>query len=436
MKNICLLFQIHQPFQLRSYRFFDIGQDHYYYDDFTNKSSILKIAKRSFIPMNDLLLSLIKTYKGEFKVSFSISGSAIEQFEMYAPEVIESFKKLAKTGCVEFTAETYAHSLVSVKSEDEFAAQVEKHANKIKELFGKKPKVFNNSELIYSDYIGEQICNLGYEGIIAEGAKQVLGWKSPNFVYCNANNPRLKVLLRNYKMSDDISLRFSNRSWSEWPLTATKFKEWINAIPKNEEVLNLLMDYKTFGEYHKENSGIFDFFKAFVKEISENTKISFATPSELIKEFQPVSVLSVPNITSWSDEERDLSAWLGNNLQREAFENLYSLIDEVKNCTDESIIYDWYKLQSSNNFNYMSTKFFATENTLAKNNPYPTPYEAFINFMNVVADFAERVKKSPKSNELENLSAEKIDTEIEKYTQALKQLMEIKAKQKKTKKSK
>ncbi|OQA96230.1 MAG: Glycosyl hydrolase family 57 [Bacteroidetes bacterium ADurb.Bin217] len=434
MKNICLLFQVNHPFQLRSYRFFDIGHDHYYYDDFSNKSNMLKIAKRCYLPMNEILLSLLKTYKGKFKVNFSISGSAIDHFEMYAPEVIESFKLLAKTGHVEFTAETYAHSLVSVKSPEEFAVQVQKHAEKIKDLFGKKPKVFSNAELIYSDYIGEQVYNMGFEGIIAEGAKQVLGWKSPNFVYCNANNPRLKVLLRNYKLSDDISLRFSNQSWSEWPLTASKFRTWIESIPANEEVLNLVMDYKTFGEYHKIHTGIFDFFKAFVGEILSQTTMEFATPSEIVAQYQPVSVLSVPNNTSWSDEERDLSSWLGNNLQREAFENVYSLLDEVRLCTDESILKDWYKLQSSNNFQYMSTKYFATANTIGHNNPYPTPYEAFINYMNVIADFAERVKKCPKSNDLQTMSTEQIDEEIEKASLMLKQLMDLKSKQKKSKK--
>lgn len=428
MKNISLLFHINHPYQLRSYRFFDIGHDHYYYDDFTNKTNLFKVAKRSYLPMNELLLELIAKYKGKFKVAFAISGTALEQFETYAPELIDSFKELAATGKVEFVAEPYSHSLVSIKSDEEFAKQVELQANKIKELFGKKPKILLNSELIYSDHIGEKIFEMGYEGVIAEGAKQVLGWKSPNFVYCNANNPRLKILLRNYKLSDDISLRFSNQAWSEWPLTADKYVSWINSIADNEEVLNLVMDYKTFGDYHKISTGIFEFFASFVETIITQTNSKFSTPSELIKQYQPVSVLSVPNITSWSDEERDLSAWLGNNLQREAFEHLYALIDTINHCTDITILNDWNKLQALSNLQHMNTKYFA-QGVANSENPYPTPYEAFINYMNVLADFSERLASCPNLLK-DTMSSAELDAEIEKASKALQKLMNIKSKQK------
>ncbi len=427
MKNICLHFQVHQPFRLRQYRFFDIGLDSYYYDDFSIKSKLQQTAKKSYIPMNELLLDLIKKYNGAFKVSFSISGTAIEQFEKYTPEVIESFKKLAKTNMVEFTAQPYSHSLSSIKSLDLLETEVELHAKKIKETFGKTPEIFQNTNMIYSDYIGEKALEMGYKGVITEGAKQILGWKSPNFVYCNANNPKLKVLLRNYKISDDISLRFNHQGWDQWPITSEKIAGWIQNFPKEEEVLLLGMSYETFGVYQKQETGIFDFVKSLPEAILNNTEYTFATPSEICKNVQPISVLSVPNNISNTDEERDLSPWLGNNLQREAFEALYSISASVKNIQDKSILEDWYKIQNIENFYYMSTKFFADGNNPLEANPYPTPYEAFINYMNVLADFAERVKKAPKTDEFVELTPEQIDNEIAKYTSALEQLVELKA---------
>ncbi|MDA3882982.1 MAG: glycoside hydrolase family 57 protein [Bacteroidales bacterium] len=431
MRHICLHFQIHQPFMLRTYRFFDIGLDHYYYDDFSNKSNIFQVAKDSYIPMNKLLLETIKKQKNKFKVSFSISGSALEQFELYTPEVIESFQELAQTGKVEFTAQPYSHSLVSIKSEEEFTKQVQRHSDKIQELFGTKPSVFHNTHFIYSNYIGELILNMGYKGVIAEGAKHILGWKSPNFMYCNANNPKLKILLRNYKLSDDIALRFSQKTWDQWPLTSKKITEWINQFPKDEEIINLCMDYETFGVYQTKSSGIFDFMKDLPKTIIADTDFSFSTPSDIIKKAQPVSVLSVPNNTSNADEERDLSAWLGNNLQLEAFNALYKNIELIHTVSDSEIIQDWYRLQSSDNFYNMSTKFFADGGSPLKRNPYSTPYEAFINFMNIVGDFNERVKKAPKIIEEAQLSPQEINEAIAKHTAALEQLVELKKKKKK-----
>lgn len=427
MKQISLLLKIHQPLQLRSYRFFDIGQDHYYYDDFTNKSNLLKTAKKSYLPMNDLLLEMIAANKKNFKVNFSISGTTLEQFEKYVPEVIESFKKLVATGNVDFVGETYSHSLASITNEQEFEKQTLAHSEKINQLFGIKPTVFVNTDLIYSDAIGEQVFDMGFKGMIAEGAKQVLGWKSPNFMYCNANNPRLKVLLRNYKLSDDVSLRFSNQSWSEYPLTADKFVSWIQSIPENEEVVNLVFDYKTFGVYQDANTGIFDFFKAFVNQ-SIGQGIMFSTASEVINKLQPVSVLSVPSITSCIDEERDLTTVIGNNLQKQAIEGLHSLSQEMSVVNDAGIIADWNKIQNSDHLYYMSMRLTQEES------PYPTHYEAFINYMNVIADMNERVAKAPKFESFDNLSIEEIDCEIEKHTAMLKQLMVAKKLHKKSKK--
>lgn len=420
MRHICLYFQIHQPFRLRTYRFFDIGHDHYYYDDFSNRSILHKIAKKCYLKMNALLLDIIK--EQNIKVSFSISGSAIDQFEQYAPEVLESFKALAKTGNVEFLAETYSHSLVSLKNENEFRKQVNLHTSKIESVFGQTPQVFRNTELIYSDYIGEQVCNMGFKAMLTEGAKHILGWKSPNFVYCNTINPRLKLLLRNYKLSDDIAFRFSDKSWNEWPLTAEKFTNWLNAIDKQEEIVNLFMDYETFGEHQWEESGIFAFMAALPKAINANTNFRFSTPSEVADQLQPAAALSVPHPISWADEERDVTAWLGNNLQREAFENLYSLADEVENCQDESIKKDWAKLQTSDHFYYMCTKFFADGAVHSYFNPYNSPYEAFINYMNVLSDFTGRVRNAIKINEFEHMSSEDIDEEIKKHEDVLKQL--------------
>ena len=426
MKNICLHFSVHQPFRLRTYRFFDIGRDHYYYDDFSNKSNALTIAKRCYIPMNNLLLSLINANKKNFKVSFSISGLALEQFEMYTPEVIESFKALAKTGCVEFVVETYAYSLISVANQDEFANQIKRNAEKITSLFGQEPKILKNTGLIYSDNLGEQIYDLGFQGVMAEGADQILGWKSPNFVYCNDKQPRLKVLLRNYKLTDDITLRFSSKSWPEYPLTAEKYVGWIVDSLQKEYVVNLFFDYKTFGIYNRAESNIFDFFSALVSQVVKTKGVEFATPSEVIKNFEPISVLSVPQFTSCVDEERDLSAWLGNNLQHQAFDALCSLQRLVSVVDDAQILQDWNRLQSCENFYYMSTKFFNHSSSIT---PYQTPYEAFINYMNVLSDFTERLNNIPLATQFETYTKEELDAVIAKHAYILKELEEVKKKQ-------
>ena len=396
MRNICLYFQVHQPYRFRTYRFFDIGHDHQYYDDFSNRSILQKITKKCYLPTNTLLLDLINKNKGKFKVSFSITGCFLEQCKKYSPETLKSFQELAATGCVEFLAETYSHSLVSLKNEKEFAYQVKAHSRLIEELFGQKPTVFRNTELVYSDNIGEQVYKMGFKAMLSEGAKHILGWKSPNFVYCNAKVPKLKLLLRNFKLSDDIAYRFSNQDWSEWPLTAQKFSSWIHEIDKKDELINLFMDYETFGEHQWEGSGIFEFLKAFPAEILSKKQFVFSTPSEIASKYEPMAVLNVEHPISWADEERDLTAWLGNNLQREAFDNLYNLAEDVALIDDKSIKQDWYNLQTSDHFYYMCTKYFSDGAVHQYFNPFKSPYDAFINYMNILSDFTERVKKAPK----------------------------------------
>lgn len=416
MKSICLYFQVHQPLRLRRYRFFDIGNDHYYYDDFTNESIMRKIADECYLPANQILLELIKSNKKSFKVSFSITGVALDQFESYAPDVIESFKALANTGCVEFLAETYSHSLAALNNKDEFVSQVKNHSKRIEKLFGQKPKVFRNTELVYSDEIGKMVSDMGYKAMITEGAKHVLGWKSPNYLYCNAINPKLKLLMRNYTLSDDIAFRFSAQGWKEWPLTSDKFVSWIDQFDKKEDLVNIFMDYETFGEHQKKESGIFEFLKSLPKEVLSTKKYKFSTPSELAKEYQPIAVAHVPNVISWADEERDLSAWLGNDLQDEAFNKLYELRDEVLAIGDKHLLKDWNYLQSSDHFYYMCTKFFSDGDVHSYFNPYNSPYDAFINYMNVLSDFKIRIGKQS------TLSKEnKLEAELAKKEESIKQ---------------
>ncbi len=404
MKNICLYFQLHQPVKLRRYRFFDIGNDHYYYDDYANESSINKLAATCYLPTNKILLDLIKKYKGKFSVAFSISTTLLDQLKIYSPEVIDSFRALADTKQVEFLAETSAHSLVSLRNPDEFKRQVKEQVNMIESLFGQVPTVFRNTELLYSDYIGETVAQMGFKAILAEGAKQVLGWKSPNYLYCNTIEPRLKVLLRNFSLSDDIALRFGNQAWDEWPLTAEKFKAWLDNVPAEEELINLFMDYETFGMTHSKESGILGFLEALPTVVLEDKNYAFSTPSKIASKLQPVSAIHVPTPTCWVDEERDVTAWLGNEMQNEAVDKLYDLTPLIAKCTDQALLKDWQYLQASDHFYYMSTKFFAN-GARARNSAYQTPYEAFINYMNVLNDFAARLRTAvPTENqEVESL---------------------------------
>ncbi|MEI6426748.1 MAG: glycoside hydrolase family 57 protein, partial [Candidatus Absconditabacteria bacterium] len=383
MRSICFYFQVHQPFRLRSYRFFDIGKNHDYFDEFQNRYIARRVADKCYIPTNQVMLDLIKEYGSAFKISYSISGTALDQFERYTPDVIESFKRLAETGCVEFLAETYTHSLSALKSREEFTTQVESQRNKIEQLFGVKPRTFRNTELIYSDHIGSMVADMGFETMLTEGAKHVLGWKSPNFMYCNAINPKLKLLLKNFQLSDDIAFRFSQRSWESWPLTTEKFVDWLNQIDQNQEVVNLFMDYETFGEHQWMETGIFEFMRALPGRVFSHSNFSFNTPSELTERMQPVAAIHVPHPISWADEERDLTAWLGNDLQDEAFDSVYAIEGRVKATNDFNLIADWRYLQTSDHFYYMCTKWFSDGDVHKYFNPYGSPYEAFINYMNV-----------------------------------------------------
>ena len=391
MKKICLNFQIHQPFRLKRYRFFNISNDHYYYDDYANESYIRRIAEVSYLPANKVLMDIIKENKEKFHVSFSISGTTLDQFELYAPEALESFRALADTGCVEFVAGADAYSLASLVDRNEFMAQVEAHKAKIERHFGRPAsKVFCNSNMVYNNTIGAVVEEMGFQGVLTEGAKHILGWKSPNYIYCSATNPRLKLLLRNYKLSDDIRFNFSVRTWSEYPLTAEKMIYWIDLLDPKEEVINISLDYSTFGEKQPASSGIFDFLR-YLPKVGVKKKFAFVSPDDLLQ-LQPVAPLSIHYPISWTDEERDLTAWRGNELQVEAFDKLYKLAERVNKTPDPKIKIDWKYLQTSDHFRFMSTKFYSTGRRTPYN-PYESPYDAFINYMNVLSDFAMQLQK-------------------------------------------
>lgn len=388
-RTLCLYFQVHQPVRLRKYHFFDIGKNNDYYDDFANRTYTRKIADRCYLPANRVILDLIKKYGKNFKVAFSITGLAIEQFQKYAPEVIDSFKELAATGSVEFLAETYSHSLACLVDEAEFKRQVKRHSEVMKDLFGMKPVTFRNTELVYSDEIGEMVANMGYTTMLTEGARHILGWKSANYLYTNSINPKLRLLLKNFRLSDDIAFRFSDQNWDQWPLTAEKYVSWLTAA--DGEIVNLFMDYETFGEHQSAGTGIFDFLAALPGQVFANSDFEFLTPKEAAAKHQPVAPLHVPYPISWADEERDLTAWLGNELQNEAFEELYKTREKVNALKDETLIHDYNCLQASDHFYYMCTKLFADGDIHSYFTPYATPYEAFINYMNVLSDFILRV---------------------------------------------
>lgn len=402
MKTICFYFQVHIPMLLRRYRFLEIDKDHYYYDDFVNEANVQRLAQNSILPTNQLLLDLIKSSKGKFKVAFSISGLSVELFEQFAPEVMASFTELAKTGNVEFVAETYSHSLASLFDPEEFVQQVQQHSNMMYELFGMRPTTFRNTEMIYSDEIGQMIYDLGFTTILTEGAKQVLGWKSPNFLYGHPTIPQLKILVRNMRLSNDIGYRFSDWSWNEFPLTAEKLMGWIKATDTQEQIFNIFMGYQTFGERQKPESGIFEFLKAIPYQALAN-RITFSTPSDLSKRFNPISPIEVLYPNSWSGEEKDISHWTGNIMQTEALQKLYALGERVRLCSDRALKHDWLCLQTSDHFHFMTTKPW---NSFVVWPNYESPYDAFTNFMNILSDFINRVKEQyPSSIDNEELNA-------------------------------
>ena len=387
MRTICLYFEIHQIIHLKRYRFFDIGTNHYYYDDYANETSINDVAERSYIPALNTLIDMVKSSEGAFKVALSISGVALEQLEIYAPTVIELLHQLNDTGCCEFLAEPYSHGLSSLANEACFKEEVMRQSEKMKQLFGKAPKVFRNSSLIYSDEIGAAVASMGFKGMLTEGAKHILGWKSPHYLnHCNIN-PNLKLLLRDFKLSDDISLRFSNSEWSEYPLMADKYINWIDQLPQEEQVINIFMELCALGIYQPLSSHILDFLKA-LPACAKEKGITFSTPTEIVTKLKSVSQLDVPYPLSWVDEERDTSCWLGNVMQREAFNKLYSVAERVHLCDDRRIKQDWDYLQASNNFRFMTTK---QSSVTLQRGIYESPYDAFTNYMNILGDFMKRV---------------------------------------------
>ncbi len=398
MSSVCFYFQVHQPFRLKRYRIFDIGNDRNYFNDdshtsLNNRKILEKVAGKCYLPANAVMLELLQKHP-EFKISFSLSGVFMEQLELYSPETLASFQKLADTGRAEILSETYYHSLSFLYSKDEFRRQVELHKKKVKKLFGVTPNVFRNTELIYNNELANVVESMGYKAILAEGADHVLGWRSPNFLYRPKGAKKIKLLLKNYKLSDDIAFRFSSKEWNEHPLTAPKFANWVNQVNGNGNVVNLFMDYETFGEHQWEDTGIFNFLRALPEEILKHPDNNFLTPSEAAERYPVVSDLDVHNFMSWADVERDLSAWLSNSMQWEAAHKLYELEPKVLATKDDKLIDDWRRLQTSDHLYYMCTKWFNDGDVHKYFNPYESPYEAFIAFMNVLNDVKLRLSAS------------------------------------------
>ncbi|KKR29932.1 alpha-amylase [Candidatus Woesebacteria bacterium RIFCSPHIGHO2_01_FULL_39_32] len=400
MPSVCLYFQVHQPLRIKRFRVFDVGWDPEYFNDrsdtnLNNKKVLGKVAGKSYLPTNNLFLNLLKKYP-ELKLSFSFSGILLEQLEKDFPQVLDSFKKLVDTDRVEILSETYHHSLAFFYSKSEFEKQVDLHRAKVKEIFGVKPRVFRNTELAYNNELATWADSKGYQAILAEGWDSFLGWRSPNFVYRPKNTNKIKILLKNYKLSDDIAFRFSDKSWRSWPLTADKFAHWVSAINGNGHVVNLFMDYETFGEHQWEAHGIFNFLSSLPREILKHPDNDFATVSEVVQKYPAMDEVDVPSIVTWADTERDLSAWVGNAIQTSAISFLYSLEDRILKVGDAKLIDKWRKLQTSDHFYYMCTKWFSDGDVHKYFNPYESPYDAFISFMNAANDLKLRLEKKSK----------------------------------------
>jgi len=392
MPSVCLYFHVHQPYRISKFSVFNIGQNQSYFDEEKNKFYLERIARKCYLPTNKLLLSLIKKYKGKFKISFSITGLILEQLEKDFPDVLESFKDLVKTNQAELISETYHHSLAFLYSQNEFKKQVILHRKKLKQIFNKTPETFRNTELAFNNQMAKTIEQMGYKTVLTEGAKQILGWRSPDFVYKAAETKNLKVLMRNYQLSDDISFRFSSKEWPEWPLTADKFTSWVNQVNGNGQVVNLFMDYETFGEHQWEDTGIFSFLENLPKEILKNKDNNFKTPLEIAKTYKSIGEIDCPQTISWADTERDLSAWLGNQMQREAAQKIYNLEPLIMLTKSKPLIEQWRKLQTSDHFYYMCTKWFSDGDVHKYFNPYESPYDCFISYMNIVSDLQQKIE--------------------------------------------
>ncbi len=392
MPSVCLYFQVHQPRRLRRYSFFDVGRAHDYEDEAENRRLLDRIARKCYLPANALLLELIGRHEGKFRVSFSLSGVALDQMERYIPEVLESFQRLAATGCVEILNETDAHSLAFLFSPREFRAQVRRHRERIEALFGTKGRTLRNTELIFSNEVAREAERLGYGAVLAEGVQALLGRRTPNRVYKPAGCKRTKILLRNYRLSDDVAFRFSDRNWAEYPLTAAKYAHWIHRIGSGEAVINLFMDYETFGEHQWPETGIFEFLRHLPGEILRHPAFRFETPAEAAASHEPAGEIDCPSFVSWADEERDTTAWLGNAMQRDAIKTLYGLEAAIRRRRDEGLLTTWRNLQTSDHFYYMCTKWFADGDVHRYFNPFESPYEAYINYMNILDDLSQIVK--------------------------------------------
>jgi len=389
MASICFYFQVHQPIRLRHYTVFEKSSE--YFDEHKNAAICRKVADKCYLPANRLLLKIINKFQGQFKVAYSITGTLLEQIHSHCPEVMSTFDALAQTGCVEFLGETYYHSLSFLYSHGEFLEQVSKHTETIRSLFGQTPRIFRNTELIYNNDLASLIESTGqFDAILTEGADHILGYRSPNFVYAPQGCSKLKLLLKNYSLSDDIAFRFSNRGWKEWPLTADKFAGWVNQVNGNGYVVNLFMDYETFGEHQWEDTGIFHFLWHLPDEILRYPDNNFITPSEVVDTFDPVGTVDIPHLISWADTERDLSAWMGNAMQSNALHEIYRMENKVKKTKNEQLICDWRKLQTSDHFYYMCTKYFSDGDVHKYFNPYNSPYDSYINYMNVIGNLQKR----------------------------------------------
>ncbi len=429
MSSVCFYFQVHQPYRIGRYSYFDANKsllnksEKGYFDQKKNAEVMRKVAKKCYLPTNTKMLELIKRFEGRFKIAYSITGVAIDQMKEYAPEVLDSFKYLAETGCVEFIGETYYHSLAALYDVNEFKQQVQLHSDLMKQEFGVKPKVFRNTELIYSDYIGSLVQEMGFDAVIAEGADDILGWRSPNFIYqvanCNTEKKIPKLLLKNYRLSDDIAFRFSNQGWSDYPLTADKFAGWVHKVSGNGDVVNLFMDYETFGEHQWESTGIFDFLDHLPHYVLQHTDWNFMTPSEVIASYPVVSDMPFHRLTSWADMERDTTAWQGNGMQNGSLSKIYALANELKRNGNPKLLEDWRKLLTSDHFYYMCTKWFADGDVHAYFSPYESPYEAFINYANVLRSLETKVAADQNKNKekgadsKEIVAADLISSEVE-----------------------
>ncbi len=390
MASVVFYFQVHQPYRLRRYSVFD--SDTNYFDDFRNEEICRKVVEKCYYPATKLMLDLVREHEGRFRISYALTGTVIDQFRRWAPEVLDLFVELSQTGAVEFIAETYYHSLAFLYNRDEFIRQTEKHCRLMEELFGQRPRVFRNTELTYNNDVAQVVEEMGFNAILTEGADHVLGYRSPNFIYNPPNCADLRMLLKNYRLSDDIAFRFSNRGWKEWPLTTEKFAGWVDQINGNGYTCNLFMDYETFGEHQWADTGIFEFLRALPAAVMRQGKNDFLTVSEAANRYPSVGEVDIPHMISWADTERDLSAWLGNSMQANALHDVYSMAEDVLTCGDEILIEDWHKLLTSDHFYYMCTKWFADGDVHKYFNPYESPYDAYINFMNILDNVRTRIR--------------------------------------------